>query len=155
MAKQNSYRTTLGLLALCAALGGCAKPPASSATSADPASPQSTTPATATPTPAPVAPALSRDELMAQYIDKVRRLIRSRMVYKGKQGNPEVLIEVSLQPDMRVKAVKMVKTSGNKAFDRAVKRAIEKVGSYPALPEGLDFSIFMTHKIKYRLHDLL
>ncbi|HEY9104488.1 energy transducer TonB [Chitinimonas sp.] len=117
--------------------------------------PEPAAPAAAVPPPAPVAPALSREELMAQYVDKVRRLIRSRMVYKGKQGNPEVLIEVSLQPDMRIKTVKVVKASGNKAFDQAVKRAIEKAGSYPALPEGLDFSIFMTHKIKYRLHDLL
>ncbi|WP_460535266.1 energy transducer TonB [Chitinimonas naiadis] len=135
-------------------LTGCAKPVAPTAV-AMPAEPVAPPAVVETAPPAPVQPVLSRDELLAQYVDKVRRLIRARMVYQTKQGNPEALLEVSLQPDMRVKSVRVVKTSGNRTFDLAVKRAIEKAGSYPALPDGLDFSIFKTHKIKYRLHDLL
>ncbi len=138
-----------GLLAvalLALGLAGCAKPTAPPPAAAP-------TPV-ATPAPAPVVATPSRDELLAQYVDKVRRLIRSKMVYKGKTGNPDALFEVTLQPDMRIQAVRRVSSSGNKAFDQAVQRAIQKAGSYPPLPEGLEFSLFMTHKIKYRLNDL-
>ncbi|MDN3578404.1 energy transducer TonB [Chitinimonas viridis] len=132
------------LLAL--GLAGCAKPSA-------PPPVEAPTPVVS-PAPAPVVATPSRDELLAQYVDKVRRLIRSKMVYKGKTGNPDALFEVTLQPDMRIQAVRRVSSSGNKAFDQAVQRAIQKAGSYPPLPEGLEFSLFMTHKIKYRLNDL-
>lgn len=110
--------------------------------------------------PAPASPPqvspLTPAELLNQYIDKVRRRLRNQMVYKGPSaGNPEVLFEIRLQPDMRIVSVRKLQPSGNKAFDQAVKRAIDKMTSYPPLPEGLDFSLFSTHKIKYRLHDLL
>jgi len=103
--------------------------------------------------PAPEPPPPTQQELLAQYIDKVQRRIRSNMIYKDKTGNPESLFEVALKPDMTILRVKLVKSSGNTRFDQAVKRAIVKTGSYPALPSGLEFSMFQTHKIKYRLHD--
>lgn len=129
-------------------LAACAKPPAppAPATSSEPQAEV-----------APTPPKPSRDELLASYIEQVRRHIRSNMVYKYKntKGNPEALFEVQLKPDMSLASVKQIGKSGNPAFDKAVKRAIEKAGAYPPLPEGLDFSLFATHKIKYRLHDLL
>ena len=154
MVRQSYLKTGPTLAIMTGLLAACAKPtpPPLVAMPAEPVAPPVVVEVAP---PVPVLPMLSRDELMAQYVDKVRRLIRARMVYKDKQGNPEALLEVSLQPDMRVKSVRVVKTSGNRTFDQAVKRAIEKAGSYPVLPDGLDFSIFKTHKIKYRLHDLL
>jgi len=77
------------------------------------------------------------------------------MVYKSRKPNenPTALFEVKLLPDMTIFSVKMVTSSGNKTFDRAVKHAIEKLRSYPQLPAGLEYTMFQTHKIKYRLHD--
>ncbi|QDQ26962.1 TonB C-terminal domain-containing protein [Chitinimonas arctica] len=137
----------LGLVLLLAA---CAKPPGP-ATAPQPAS---AAPAAAVGAPLAIAPVVSSETLLAEYVDKVRRRIRSQMRYASKQaGNPEALFEVALRPDMRIQSVRVVSSSGNRAFDRAVKKAIEKTGSYPTLPTGLDFSLFTTHKIKYRLHD--
>lgn len=112
-------------------------------------------PAVAPPIETPPPSVVSQAELLSQYVDKVRRRLRGQMVYKGRQGNPEVLFEVTLAPDMHVLKVKKLQASNNLMFDRAVQKAITKMGSYPALPDGLDFSMFSTHKIKYRLHDLL
>ncbi|WP_374347364.1 energy transducer TonB [Chitinimonas sp.] len=105
----------------------------------------------------PSPPKASREELLAAYIDQVRRHIRSNMQFKPprSQQNPEALFEIRLKPDMSLAAVNQLGRSGNPAFDKAVKRAIIKAGAYPPLPEGIDFALFATHKIKYRLHDLL
>lgn len=139
-------RTTLVLIAL---LAGCAKPPAPPPAPA----PVAAAPSQATQQP----PKPSHDELLAGYVDEVRRHIRGYMVYKykGAKGNPEALFEVQLRPDMSLASVRQIGSSGNPAFDKAVKHAIEKSGAYPPLPDGLEFSLFATHKIKYRLHDLL
>jgi len=135
----------LGLLAACARL----TPPTAPAPTAAAA------PAVPVFVPEPEPPPPSQQELLAQYVDRVQRLIRGNMLYKSKTGNPESLFEVALKPDMTIARVRLVKSSGNKRFDLAVKRAIVKTGSYPALPNGLEFSMFQTHKIKYRLHDAL
>jgi colicin import membrane protein len=139
------------VLAFCLAFAmtACALTPA--ATPALPPAPAPPSVVVATP------PRATTDELLASYVDQVRRRIRSNMVYKEKRtkGNPEALFEIQLKPDMNLASVKQIGKSGNPAFDKAVKRAIEKAGAYPPLPDGLAFSLFATHKIKYRLNDLL
>lgn len=94
---------------------------------------------------------------MTIYVEQIRRRIRNNMVYKYKhtRGNPEALFEIRLKPDMSLASVRQIGKSGAPAFDKAVKRAIEKAGAYPPLPDGLPFFLFATHKIKYRLNDLL
>lgn len=147
-----SKLSTALISALILALGACAKPvpPAPVAKPVEPAPPEVVEP------PAPPPP--TREQLLGEYVDKVRRLIRGHMLYKPKtlpRGNPETLVEVVLGPDLRVRSVKTIKPSGVKAFDTAVRRAIEKAGRYPDFPAGLDPAPFQTHKIKYRLHDLI
>ena len=104
-------------------------------------------------------PPPTREQLLGEYVDKVRRLIRGHMLYKPKtlpRGNPETLVEVVLGPDLRVRSVKTVKVQrceglSIRPYGVPSKRQVD----IPDFPAGLDPAPFQTHKIKYRLHDLI
>lgn len=83
------------------------------------------------------------------YIGKIRGKIRGNMILPpGIQGNPEATIVVEQLPTGEVLAVKIKRSSGNAALDRAIEAAIWK--SSP-LPKPDDSSLFQrTLEIKYR-----
>lgn len=88
------------------------------------------------------------------YLAAVRNKIRRNMTYpEDGSGNPEAEFSVRLLPDMSVLDVRLIRSSGNPAFDDAVQRAILRAGEYPPLPGGIDFSTLRQHKLKYRLND--
>jgi colicin import membrane protein len=67
------------------------------------------------------------------------------------QGNPEAVFDVVQIPDGTVISVKLVKSSGNKAYDEAVERAILKASPLP-LPEPR--SLFERQlRLTFRLRD--
>ena len=106
------------------------------------------------PTPQPTSVPISKEQALAEYVNIVQRRIRSNMHYHYKgQGNPQAAFQVSLRADMHILHVKLITSSGDRAFDRAAQHAIEKAASYPPLPAELDFADFQTHTIHYRLHD--
>ncbi|MBV8466522.1 MAG: TonB C-terminal domain-containing protein [Burkholderiales bacterium] len=150
IAQMGLHRPALILAALglsaCAQFAGHGQPAPTPTPTPEPAAVNATPPAPPQPSP---------QEVLADYVDHVRKRIRTNMVYKSRKPaeNPEAVYQVVLLPDMTIFSVKVVTSSGNKRFDQAAKRAIEKIRSYPALPNGLEFSLFQTHKIKYRLHD--
>lgn len=159
-----------------AALVGCSTPPPP----APVVLPPPPTPV-AEPEPPPV-PVFPRNEVMADYIDRVKRKIRnkvltcaeekaaaaaanaktkrkakpfvaSKVCFPDNSAQRETLFQISLQPNMTISGVKMIRSSGDPRYDAAATAAIKRAASYPPLPEGLDFAAFATHKIKYRLHD--
>ena len=83
------------------------------------------------------------------YIGKIRGKVRGNMVLPpGIQGNPEATISVEQLPTGEVLSVKVKRSSGNAALDRAIEAAIWK--SSP-LPKPDDPSLFQrTLEIKYR-----
>ncbi|MBV1774649.1 TonB C-terminal domain-containing protein [Burkholderiaceae bacterium DAT-1] len=147
------------VLAVVVGLGGCAMfqpEPVPTPAPLVPREPEPETivqalePETPPPVMIPVDPRLA----LSRYVATVQRLIRSQMQFKGAaKGNPEVLIEVKLKKTLRLAGVRVVKSSGNNAFDDAVKRAVQKAGRYPVLPAGVEFAQIQTHKIRYRLHE--
>ena len=83
------------------------------------------------------------------YVGKIRGKIRGNMVLPPSiQGNPEATILVEQLPTGEVLAVKIKRSSGNPALDRAIEAAIWK--SSP-LPKPDDPSLFKRElEIKYR-----
>lgn len=71
----------------------------------------------------------------AQWGDRIRAKIRPNVVLPSDlQGNPEAVFDVQLLPTGDVLAVRLKKSSGSRAYDDAVERAILKSSPLP-LPE--------------------
>lgn len=146
----------IATLLLTGLLPGCAVWPwhTGPATHANPPQAQtqpSAAPATA---PEPAQPSVfPRNEIMASYIDRIKRKIRSNMRFAESKKNYETMFRIKLKQDMSIISVKVVRSSGNPSYDAAAMAAIKKSGSYPPLPEGLEFAPFASHKINYKLRD--
>lgn len=87
---------------------------------------------------------------MADYINKIRLRIKSKLTVlpPGIQGNPEAVFEVSQLPSYEIFEVRLKRSSGNPALDRAIENAIRN--SSP-LPRPDDPSLFQrTLEIKYK-----
>lgn len=78
---------------------------------------------------APVAPAPSPD---AGYVDRIRSKIRSNVVLPPDiRGNPEAIFDVVQLPTGEVLTARLRKSSGVRAYDEAVERAILKSSPLP------------------------
>ena len=64
--------------------------------------------------------------------------------------NPTALVEVRAAPDGTITGRKLLKTSGNKAWDDAVLRAIDKTAQ---LPRDVDGSVPALLEISFRRRD--
>jgi colicin import membrane protein len=77
---------------------------------------------------APAAP----PAIDAGYADKIRAKIKSNIVLPSElKGNPEVIFDVVQLPTGEVLSARLRKSSGNKAYDDAVERAILKSSPLP------------------------
>ncbi len=96
--------------------------------------------------------ALGRSRALADYTAKIAQKIRGYIVLPNNiQGNPEAIFDVTQLPSGEVLSVKIRKSSGNRALDEAIERAILK--SSP-LPKPDDPKLFERElKIPYRPKD--
>lgn len=100
------------------------------------------------------AEASAAAEEFKAYLALVRNKIRRNMTYPDDgASNPEAEFEVRLLPDMSVLEAKLLRSSGNAAFDEAARRAILRAGEYPPLPSGVEFRTLRQHKLKFRLNE--
>lgn len=84
--------------------------------------------------------AAARNKGLARYTDKISAAIRSKLnVPPDVKGNPEAEFEVAQLPSGEVLSVKLRKSSGNKALDDAIERAIMRASP---LPKPDDPSLF-------------
>jgi colicin import membrane protein len=75
---------------------------------------------------------LARSRAMATWIQKVQAKIRGNIVLPPDvKGNPEAIFDVVQLPTGEVLAVKLRKSSGHKALDDAIERAILKSSPLP------------------------
>jgi colicin import membrane protein len=71
---------------------------------------------------------------LATWMDKIRLHIRSRInvqIADAVSGNPEAVFNVTLLPSYEVLKISKLKSSGNKAYDDEVERAILKASPLP------------------------
>ena len=87
----------------------------------------------------------------ASYAGRIRARIKPNIVFgEDTAGNPEAEVEVRVAPDGTIVARKLLKSSGLKAWDEAVLRAIDKTET---LPRDIDGQIPPSMWIKFRPKD--
>jgi colicin import membrane protein len=91
--------------------------------------------------------AQARDNYAAKIQSRVRPLVQLPPDLKG---NPKAVVQVQLWPTLEVRAVKLLQSSGNPAYDEAVQRAIWEAKTFPALPSGMGFGEVRQLKLEFR-----
>ncbi|MEO6065355.1 MAG: energy transducer TonB, partial [Lysobacterales bacterium] len=75
---------------------------------------------------------------VAEWVDRIRAKVKSNVIEPPSlPGNPECVFEVILLPSYEVLEVRLKKSSGVRAYDDAVERAIRKASPLPR-PERAD-----------------
>ncbi len=96
----------------------------------------------------------ARDRALAAWVSAIRNKIRGRIlepVVAQVQGNPEAVYEVSLLPSGEVLNARLIKSSGNSAYDQELHRAI--LASSP-LPKPDPQSLFQRRlELRFRPRD--
>jgi len=87
------------------------------------------------------AAAAAKTKALNEYIRLIQNRVKSGWILpQDIQGNPEAIFLVAQIPDGSVISIKLVKSSGNRAYDDAVERAILKASPLPLPPPGVPFS---------------
>ena len=89
------------------------------------------------PSPAPPSKLQMSDEWQALIRSKIREQVPARIA-SAVSGNPEVQFEVQLLAMREVGSVRLLRSSGNAAYDAAVERAIWAMSPVPLQPDGSD-----------------
>jgi colicin import membrane protein len=85
--------------------------------------------------------AAARANALARYISQIQRKVKSNWILpQDLQGNPEAVFSVVQLPTGEIISVKLLKGSGNAAYDSAVERAILKSSPLPLPAAREDFS---------------
>lgn len=80
--------------------------------------------------------AAARNKVLAEYVNRIRAKVRQNWILPPDlQGNPQCVFRVVQLPTGEVLEARLVKGSGNAAYDEAVHRAILKSSPLP-LPES-------------------
>lgn len=75
----------------------------------------------------------------AQYSDKIRQYVRSRIVFPGASsvdGNPQAVFEVRQLPTGEIVSITQKQSSGIPAWDSAVERALQRSSPLPKADDG-------------------
>lgn len=96
--------------------------------------------------------ATARSRALGQYISAIQRKVRQNWILPQElQGNPECVFEVVQLPTGEVISARLVKASGNPAYDTAVERAILKSSPLPLPASREHFSRVL--KLTFRPRD--
>jgi colicin import membrane protein len=86
----------------------------------------------------------------ATYAGKVKAKVLPNVVFADEiSGNPKAEVEVSTTSDGTIMSQRLTKSSGNKAWDDAVMKAIVRTGS---LPRDIDGRVPTPMIIEFRPH---
>lgn len=85
------------------------------------------------------------------YVDGIGNRIKLNIVYPNEiVGNPEVIYKIMLFPSGEIRDIQLLKASGNKAWDEAVKSAITRSAPFQKPPNNASFSEFSGVEWKFR-----
>lgn len=86
---------------------------------------------------------------LAAWVDKIKLKVGGNVIApSGVDGNPEAIFAVSLLPDGGLIDVRLKKSSGNKALDEAIERAIRKSDPLPRPEDPAVFQRDLNLKIR-------
>ena len=92
--------------------------------------------------------------IVADFRDRIRAKIRGNTrIPENLGGNPQARFEVSVLPTGEIVGVKLIKSSGNTAYDQAVERAIYKSSPLPIPPDKDAIAQFRKLDLKFQLKD--
>src|SRR5262249_48066472 len=84
--------------------------------------------------------AAARDKALTEYVNRIRAKVRQNWILPADlQGNPQAVFKVVQLPTGEVIDARLVKSSGNGAYDEAVHRAILKSSPLPLPAAGTPF----------------
>lgn len=91
------------------------------------------------------------DNLIGNYADQVINAVRPFVVIPD-DINPKAkaVVKVILNPDLSVRQVTLLKSSGNDAYDQSIQEAINRVRVFPPLPDSAQFVDFRVLKLTFR-----
>ena len=94
--------------------------------------------------------AAAQSSMRAEYQDKIKAKIRGKIILPDSlQGNPQARFEVSVLPTGDVVHVKLLRPSGQPAYDSAVERAILKASPLPMPPDAALVNEFRDLDLKF------
>ena len=80
------------------------------------------------------------DNLVSNYADRVIAAVRPYVVIPDAVSSKNIaIVEVILLPNLQLYSVSLIQSSGNSEYDNNVLDAINRVGTFPDLPEGAKF----------------
>lgn len=91
------------------------------------------------------------NNLIGNYADSVINAVRP-FVLVPEDINPKAkaIVKVELNPNLSVRSVTMVKSSGNPAYDQNVQDAIKRLKVFPPLPDNAKFVDYRILKLIFR-----
>lgn len=93
-------------------------------------------------------------KIVAQYKDMISAKVRGNTrLPDSLQGNPEVEFEVSVLPTGEITKLRLVKSSGNTAYDQAVQRGIEKSSPLPLPSDRTAAAEFRNLLLKHKARE--
>lgn len=91
------------------------------------------------------------NNLIGNYADKVIAAVRPYvLIPPDVNGNNVAIVEVTLLPNLQVYSVNLIKSSGSSEYDQSVQDAINRVGTFPDLPDGAKFTDYRTLKLTFK-----
>jgi colicin import membrane protein len=87
------------------------------------------------------AASAAKAKALNEYIARIQAKVKGNWILPQEiKGNPEAIFDVVQLPTGEVLSIRLVKSSGNPAYDAAVERAILKSSPLPLPPPGVPFS---------------
>lgn len=91
------------------------------------------------------------NNLIGNYADQVINAVRPFVIIPD-DINPsaKAIVKVTLNPDLSVRQVSLLKSSGNPTYDQNIQDAINRVKVFPPLPDGAKYVDYRILKLTFR-----
>lgn len=82
--------------------------------------------------------AATRNRLQAEWGARIQRRVHRRLIYpRGAKGTGTARVALTVDRNGRLVGVKLIRSAGNPAFDKAALSAVRRARRFPAAPEAL------------------
>lgn len=91
------------------------------------------------------------NNLIGNYADQVINAVRPFvMVPDDISPKAKAIVQVELNPNLSVRKITLLKSSGNTAYDGYIQQAIQRVKIFPPLPDGARYVDYRILKLTFR-----
>lgn len=91
------------------------------------------------------------NNLIGNYADQVINAVRPFVIIpENIDPKAKAIVKVELYPNLKVKSVTLIKSSGNSQYDQYVQDAVNRTRIFPPLPDGANFVDYRILKLTFR-----